>query len=256
MREENYVLLVRKLRKRKNRELYGLTIVEGYTEVKRALEAGIEVHSIYVCREVLGDKVKDYEHLNVHFITKEEFSQIAFGERIKGVLAICRPKVITLQQLDTHEQSFLLIIESVEKPGNLGTIIRTADGAGIEGIIFCNKSTDVYNHNIVRSSLGTVFHVPVVESTNEQTYKFLKDNNFRIVITSAKLSKPFTDVDLTRKTAVVIGSEHDGVSAFWQDVCDEGIVIPMKGRATSLNAAISAAVITYEAVRQKKGGKF
>ncbi|VAX35372.1 hypothetical protein MNBD_UNCLBAC01-376 [hydrothermal vent metagenome] len=176
---------------------------------------------------------------------------MAFGARLKGVLAICQPKQYQLENLKLKQNPFIVILEGVEKPGNIGTVIRTADGAGVDAVILCNSKTDVYNHNIVRSSIGTIFTVPTIMVTPEETLQFLKSQNIKIFTTSANTEKLYTTINFKQPSAIIIGNEHTGVSSFWEEHAEAKIKISMLGEASSLNAAMSASIIIYEALRQK-----
>lgn len=242
---------VKRLRTRDYRRKTGLTIAEGYPEVTHAIKAGTEVRDLFLCPQLIDTKPNEFDGLNVTIISKEEFSQIAFGARLKGILAIVKPQQLDINTFQLKPNALVVVVEGVEKPGNLGTVLRTSDGVGVDCVINCDGLTDLYNHNIVRSSIGTVFYVPGLNATKEETHQFLKRNNVKIFATSAKAKRNYAECDFTGSTAFILGSEHAGISQFWQEQSDEFISIPMNGQATSLNVAASTSVLLYEALRQR-----
>lgn len=242
---------VKRLRLREHREKTGLLIVEGYTEVLRALSADVPVKKVYVCQELLADSIENLKLKCVEHITKEEFKRIAFGKRLKGILAICEPKKWTLETVRLSKNPFVVVLEGVEKPGNIGTVIRSCDGASVDCIICCDQKTDIYNQHVVRSSLGTLFHVPTIAATKEEALNFLKRNNLNIYAATAKAAYQYSNCDFNRPSAVIFGNEHLGVSSYLLENSDQAISIPMAGEATSLNIAMSASIIVYEANRQR-----
>jgi len=242
---------IKELRKRKHRLATGLTIVEGYPEISRAIKAGISLRTLYICPEIFISQTNEFDNINIVEVSKDVFKEMAFGQRLKGILAICRPRQYHFTDLKLNKKPLIVVLEGLEKPGNLGTVIRTADGAGVDAVIMCEGKTDVYNHNVVRSSTGTVFTVPTIAASKEETLNFLQQNQFNIYTASAKTKPLYTDINFTNATAIIIGSEHAGVSLFWKNFTDEHIRIPMRGDATCLNAAMSASIIIYEALRQR-----
>ncbi len=244
---------VRRLRKREYRMKTGRVIVEGYTEVSRAVKAGIKVSTLYICPEIFTSDGSEFKGLNTVEVNKYIFSQMAFGDRLKGILALCEPRQILLSDLlPLKKNPLIVLLEGVEKPGNLGAVLRTCDGAGVDAVIICDGKTDIYNHNVVRSSIATVFTVPVVSVSKEEAVSFLKENRVNIFVATSQSKHVFTDVDLTKGSAIVVGNEHTGVSLFWRDLAKEEIRIPMVGEAQCLNAAISASILVYEAFRQRE----
>jgi TrmH family RNA methyltransferase len=257
---ENYQIHeIKKIRTREYRKKSNLLIVEGYPEVSKALSAGVFFEKVYYCPEIPLSHQDDEELLKAlrsqcesfFEISEADFAQIAFGARLKGILAICHVPKSLLSDISLPENPLVLVLESIEKPGNIGTIIRSCDAAGVDAVFVSESKTDVFNQHVVRSSIGSVFHVPVVEVNNDDILYYLKLNNIAIVYTSAKAKRCYTKTDLTKPLAIVIGNEHDGVSDFWKDNASEGINIPMNGVSSSLNAAMSATVVIYEAARQR-----
>ena len=245
------------LRNRKQRTETGLTIVEGQREITRALEAGVMFKEFYVCQELLSATKSDdifaprYENVPVYETTKAVFSKIAYGNRVEGVLAVCEPRSLSLKKLPEKTDSLFVIVESVEKPGNLGAILRTCDGAGVDGVIICDGKTDIYNPNVIRASLGAIFSVKVVVSSNEEALEYLRAKRITICATLPQAKIIYTDEKLTGALAVVVGSEQSGLTEFWAQQADLKVKIPMKGFTDSLNVSASTAVLLYEILRQR-----
>ena len=180
--------------------------------------------------------------------------KIAIRENSGGVIAVAEMKVHRLDQIRLSKSPLLLVLESVEKPGNLGAIFRTADAAGIDAVIICDPQTDFYNPNVIRSSLGCVFTKPMASATSEETISWLKKNDIRIYCTYLKASQPYHQIDFTKSSAIVMGNESTGLSQVWVDNADVNIIIPMQGKIDSMNVSTSAAVIVFEACRQRGFG--
>ncbi len=244
---------VRRLRRRSYRQAVGRTIAEGYPEVRRAVTAGVPIDVLYICPDIFVDRNGEFRCLPVVEVSREVFKEMAFGRRLKGILAVCSPAQLRLDDITLGDPPRLVILEGLEKPGNIGTIIRAADGAGLDAVVMCRCRTDPYNHNIVRASLGTVFHQPVVEAAAPDILAFCRGKGVPLFASSSSAERLYTQVDFRHGFAIIIGSEHDGVSAFWRSCADHGIRIPMRGAAGSLNAAMSASILMYEALRQIAG---
>lgn len=247
-----HICTVQNLRRRDYRRQSGCVIVEGYREIRRALDAGVPVETLYLCREIFQPANGEFDRLPVVEVSKDTFKQMAFGHRLKGVLAICKPFPLSLNDLKPAKKPLLIVVENVEKPGNLGTIIRSCDGCGVDAVIYCDMKMDLYNQHVVRSSIGTVFHVPCVRASKEDTAEFLSRREIAVVVSSARAETDYTEYDFRLPSAVVIGNEHEGVSPFWKTQAVREVRIPMAGAGSSLNAAVSAAVLMYEAQRQRQ----
>ncbi len=244
-----------RLRKSKVRQEQGLTVVDGVQEVRRALEAGIPINEVYVFYDGFKDEQLYRQLLKqerpVYEVTRPVFEKIAFGERREGLVAVCAPVPKTFSSIPVRPGALFLVVEQLEKPGNLGAILRTCDGAGVDGVIVCHPRTDIYNPNCIRASLGSVFVLPVIQANPEDTLAFFRKRHVKIIATSPAAAKPYSRVDLGGDIAIVVGSEHDGLGEFWLSRADELVRIPMKGRADSLNVSVSSAVMLYEALRQR-----
>ena len=252
-----------KLRDRRERMKTGVTMIDGIRELKTALDAGVVIKEAFVCPalyqgQAQGDVEQDIlknlaaQNIAVFEVTKDIFAKICFGDRVEGVLAVGCPLVKKLDDLKVNKNPLLMLIEHVEKPGNLGAILRTADAAGINALLICDATTDVFNPNVIRASLGTVFSIAVIPETPEIILGFLKKNKIKIIAATPAGQKVFTSIDLCCGVAIAIGSEKDGLSDFWLKAADEKISIPMKGKADSLNTSVAAALIAYEALRQRE----
>lgn len=246
------------LRERRTREETGLFLIEGYRELKRAVDAGREIQTLFICPELfLGENEKDLilqSKAQVLECSKEVFAKISYRDRPDGLLAIAPQVHLGLSDLEKafRKVPFLLIAESIEKPGNLGTILRSADAAGVDAVIVCDPTTDIHNPNVVRSSIGTLFTVPVLEADGEETLQFLKQKNISLVAATPHAKLEFTQADLTVPLAIVVGTEQYGLSENWMKKADIAVRIPMCGVADSLNVASATTLLLYEVLRQRR----
>jgi TrmH family RNA methyltransferase len=244
-----------KLRERSLRDKTKMTIVEGIREISRAQESGVYFEEFYFCPELTTNRKLIDEccaQSGVCFeLSKKVFGKIAFGDRHEGVLAVVRQPRYDFKDLNLGKNPLLFVVERVEKPGNLGAILRTCDSAGVNGLIVCDAATDIYNPNVIRSSLGTIFSVKTVQATNKKALEFLKENKIQVCVTAPDGDVNYTEVDFKKPTAIVLGSEDKGVSSFWLICADVKAKIPMKGKADSLNVSTTAAVVIFEAIRQR-----
>jgi TrmH family RNA methyltransferase len=248
-----------RLRDRRERERTGLTIVDGAREILRALDAGIRVESAFVAEDLVRtpDAFAVAERLRHRpttiAVNAAVLAKVAFGERSDGIVAIVEPPRLVLADLVLPDDPLIVVVEGVEKPGNLGAVLRTADGAGANAVIAADPRTDPFNPNAIRASLGTIFTLPVVTATTAETIAWLRQHGIRSVATIVEAPTTWTDADLTGPLAVVLGSEAGGLTTAWHDADVIPISIPMFGSADSLNVSIAAAVVLYEAVRQRHG---
>ncbi len=247
------------LRERSSRDESGLTLIDGLREVLCALEANVTLKELYFCKELLHRHNADHVFKKLHTlkvkcveIPKAIYLKLAYGDRKDGILAVCKPGTFSFKDFVSTENSFFLVVEGVEKPGNLGAIFRVADAVGINGIIICEDKTDLFNPNVIRASIGTVFCVKAVTATRDQAYNFLQTNGIKIYASSPFAKTIYSQVSLSERLAIVIGSEDKGVSDFWIERACANLKIPMRGMADSLNVASSAAILLYEVLRQRK----
>jgi TrmH family RNA methyltransferase len=248
---------VAKLRKRRNRLDAGVTVVEGIEELTRAAAAPGGLSEIYTMERLVsaeGQSIIDAAAAlgaPVFDVSPELFHKIAMRENADGIVAVVPSPVVTLDQLKLSDPPLILIAEAIEKPGNLGAMLRTADAAGVDAVILCDPTTDATNPNVVRASLGCLFTVPVAEATLSQTLAFLSENRITPLVTTPEATQAHFEVDLTQGVALVVGAEHDGASEHWMEGNHQKLLIPMAGSADSLNAAMAAGIVLFEAVRQR-----
>ncbi|MDP3975531.1 MAG: RNA methyltransferase [bacterium] len=238
--------------KKQERDRQGLMIIEGAREVERALRAGVEMEQIYFCTDFLVGEQPP--HPRAEQTSREVFEKISYREHPDGILAVGRAPTRRLSDISLSQAPLLVVAESIEKPGNLGAILRSADAVKADGVLVCDQCTDVNNPNVIRASTGTVFTVPLAECGSEEALQWLKKNSIQIVAASPAAQVEYTDVDLSKPTAIVVGSEQNGLSKKWLEQCDLQVKIPMGGIADSLNVATATTILLFEARRQRKSG--
>ncbi len=249
-----------KLGKAKERKEQNLFVLEGARELSLALSAGYIADSIFVCPDLFSKS--DYPDIldtipnNIKYdVTQQVFEKIAYREGSDGLIALMKPKSHHLSDLKLKENPFIIILEAVEKPGNLGAILRTADAAQVDAVIICDPLTDVYNPNAIRSSVGCIFTVSTAVCSSEEALSWLKENNIKSYAAELTASQWYHETDYTTSSAIVMGTEADGLTTFWLTNADQRIKIPMRGKIDSLNVSVSTAVITFEAMRQRNFNK-
>jgi len=245
-----------KLRDRRGRDEKNLFLIEGFRELRRAVDAKKKIETIFYCPEFfLGDNeeklIRDSRALAIE-CSSAVFSKISYRDRPDGLLAVAPQMQLALHELKLSKNPFLLIAEGIEKPGNLGTILRSCDAAGVDAVIVCDPTTDIHNPNVVRSSVGTLFTLPVVTVSSEEVFLFLKKNKIATVAATPHAKLEFTEADLKVPLAIVVGTEQYGLSEKWMKGADIAVRIPMFGIADSLNVASAATLLLYEIVRQRR----
>ena len=247
-----------RLRERRERDQSGLFLIEGYRELSRALEGGVELTELYSCPSLYlgeheGALVEAAIAAGAELIPVAEspFRKASYRDRPEGLLGVARQFPTGLERLQPGPDPLLLVVEAIEKPGNLGTMLRTAEAAGAAAVVVCDPATDPFNPNVVRASLGTLFSVPVVVGDTPGAIARLRALGIRTVATTPSASLAYWEADLTGPVAVVVGSEQYGLSAAWLEAADLRVVIPMPGSVDSLNAAMAAGVVLFDAVRQR-----
>ena len=248
------------LRRRRTREETGTTLIEGYEELSLALDAGVLPRTIYYCPELMlepvvqQDVVRRVAAQGVETVQlgRVAFEKVAYREGPDGFLAVVDSVVRSCADLTVGAAPLALLCQGVEKPGNLGAMLRTADAAGVEAVIAADPVTDWGNPNLVRASKGTVFSVPVASDSTEATLAWLRDNGIALVATTPDTDLDYTDVDYTGPVAVAVGAEKYGLTDEVLAAAAYKVRIPMVGKANSLNVATSAAIVLYEAVRQRR----
>ena len=224
-----------------------LFIVEGRREVEHALQAGFKARTLFFCPEAGGDPSGLEADLSVQ-VSPAVYARIALREGTEGLIAVCRGSAPSLQDLNLGENPLVMVLEGIEKPGNLGAVLRSADAAGADAVIICDP---LFNPNLIRSSLGAVFTVPVACAGSEEAAAWLKARGIRILTAQLQDSELYYDTPMTGGTAIVVGSEALGLTEVWRKAADAHIRIPMLGEMDSLNASVSAAILLFEAVRQR-----
>ena len=247
-----------RLRDRRPRDEEGAFLVEGYRELVRALDAGIRPQEAYYCPGwFLGSNEPallaraEAAGARLFELSREAFAKVAYRERPDGLLAVAPQWRRTLADLVLPADPFLLVVEAIEKPGNLGTILRSADAAGCDAVIVCDPVTDLFNPNVVRASTGVLFSVPCVVDESGPVREWLRARGIRAVATTPAADTLYTDAGLRGPLAIVMGSEQYGLSRFWLENADLPVRIPMSGQADSLNVAMAALITLFEAVRQR-----
>ena len=267
----------------------GLFVVEGRRELQHCIDAGFEIDTVFYCpsflasgsgelplktsgcagplplpseagpsllrsrgwlrfSEAVAASPKEFE------VSEEVYAKIAMREGTEGVIAEVRAKERRLEDLALPERPLVVVLESVEKPGNLGAVLRSADAAGVDAVLFCDPLTDLWNPNLIRASIGAVFTVPCVACSSAEAIAFLKARGIRILTAQLQDSSLYYDCDMTVGTALVMGTESTGLTDVWREAADAHIRIPMLGRLDSLNVSVSAAILLFEAVRQRQNG--
>lgn len=245
--------------KAREREKTGLFPVEGTREVSACISSGFEIDSVFLCDEILEEKpnLKGIAPEKIFCVTPQVYEKIAYRSSTEGILAIAKARHTNLSDLgnilkNSRLNPLILVAEAVEKPGNLGAILRTADAVGATAVIFANPRTDLYNPNLIRASLGGVFTQTIVCCKSEDAIDFLKQHGIKIYTAQLQDSVPYYGTDMTEACAIALGSESGGISDIWRKASDRKILIPMLGRLDSLNVSVSASILCYEALRQRQ----
>lgn len=253
-----------RLRNRRDRDRASVTIIEEPLVIRQALQANYPISAVYFCPELTADA--DQELLSnllshpdnpaIVELAPQVMDKVSYREKSEGILVVA-PQIRTeLENLnlkgDGTNAPLILILEAVEKPGNLGAALRIADGAGADAVIICGGGTDLFNPNVLRASRGSFFSVPTVAADSEIVVEFLRENNITLVAASPIADHSWDEVDLAQPVALVLGTEHDGLSPEMMARCDLTVGIPMRGTGDSLNVSASAAILLYEAIRQRR----
>lgn len=232
------------------RKEQGLFIIEGHREIGLAQKGGVEIENLIYCADYIKRELAIDEEKIIE-VTKKVFNKISYRENPDGFLAIAKIKKQNLENIKLSANPLIVILEAVEKPGNLGAILRTADAAGVDAVIINDPKTDIYNPNVIRASQGTVFTVATVLSSVGETIKFCEKNKINILAATPEAKKEYTEVDYKLGCAIVVGAEDKGLSKNWLAAAEEKIKIKMRGKIDSLNVSVSTAIILFEALRQR-----
>ena len=252
---KDFLALQEKSRLRREK---GLFVVEGRRELLHCLEAGFSPRTIFVCEEILGAGEMEAvlgaagEGCTVFSVSANVYDRMAYRSGTEGVTAIMQARNLRLEELRfRNEEPLIVVVEAVEKPGNLGAILRSADAAGADAVIVCDPLTDLYNPNLIRASIGAVFSVPVVAASSAETIEWLRSRGVTIYTAQLQDASWYYDGDMKKATAIVMGTEATGLTGIWREAANRHIRIPMLGKLDSLNVSVSAAVLLFEAVRQR-----
>lgn len=247
------ILLKEKSRERKKTRLF---VVEGQREIKMVLKGGYSINTLLYCPDILPDLSQTFIAKNSEVqcvqLSKSVYEKIAYRESTEGILCIAQAKDQTLGNLTLEkEHPLILVAEAPEKPGNIGALLRTADAAAVDAVLIANPRTDLYNPNIIRSSVGCVFTNTIGMGTTSEIIAFLKDRNIKIFCAALTASKNYVDCDFKSSSAIVVGTESTGLTDNWLQSSDQNIIIPMQGEIDSMNVSVSAAILIFEAKRQR-----
>lgn len=248
-RIKNLLLLQQKSRERNKQRII---IVEGLRESNIALKAGFTLLEAYICPDISEPDLSVYPaDTRLFNISRPVFNKVAYREGSDGFIALFQLRANTLESVKLRETPLVIILESVEKPGNLGAILRSADAADVDAVIICDPLTDMYNPNVIRSSIGCIFSRQVVSCSTEQAQQWLRENSITSYAAELTASSDYHKQDYTGATAFVMGTEADGLTDKWIKFCNYRIIIPMLGSIDSLNVSVSTAILVFEAMRQR-----
>lgn len=240
------------LKDSKNRKKTGLFLIDGRREIDLALKAGLQMQTLFFSKDLANKELKIYsDQEEIIEVSEVVFKKMSYKENPDGYLAIFKQKKVDLKQIKVKDKSSYLVLEGIEKPGNLGAIIRSAEAFGVDAIIINDSPIDIYNPNVIRASEALVFFSPIVKSEREKTISWLKENKIKSFAAATQSTKSCHEIKFPEKTAIVLGSEAYGLSDDWLKAVDEKFRIPMKNGVDSLNLSVSAAIMIYELKRQQ-----
>ena len=251
-----------RLRDGRHRQKQGLFLIDGIRELSRTAPGGIEIAEVFFCRELCSEEQQRrldevFEQVDkgagpqFFTVSKQVFVKMAFGDRAEGVLAVAKTPHWKLDDLQLPQNPLVAVIEGIEKPGNIGAVIRSADAAGVDAVILADCRTDMFNPNAIRASLGTVLTLPIRQTTTPEALAWLREKKLSLFAARVDGSVPYTEADYRSGAALVLGSEADGLSDAWQGEDIHAVRLPMLGVADSLNISATAAVLFFEALRQR-----
>ncbi len=244
-------LVVQLQKQASERRLHQLFVTEGKRETNRAITHGYKPRMLFVCPDIAGHFT--YDNIpEVFEVNKQVYEKMAYRPGTEGVIGVFDTFYRSLDSLHLPDNPLIIVLEGLEKPGNIGAILRTADGCGAHALVVCNPNMDMFNPNVLRSGLGCFFSVPWATCTSEACIRWLQEKAVRIFCARVEGSTSYTEADFRGPAALVLGAEDVGLSAVWQGKNIQAVHIPMHGSADSLNVSVSAAVILYEALRQRK----
>ncbi|MBR5638627.1 MAG: RNA methyltransferase [Muribaculaceae bacterium] len=226
-------------------------VVEGARELQHCINAGFKVETVIFCPEIFDISILSNTKYKLLEVTPQVYEKIAYRGSTEGVMAIVEPRQLALTEIKLEDNPLIVVLEGVEKPGNIGAVLRSADAAQATAVIVCDPLTDLYNPNLIRSSIGAIFTVPCVACTSDECIRFLKDNNINILTAQLQDSEPYYNTPMQGATAIVMGTEATGLTNVWREAATAHIRIPMQGQLDSLNVSVSSAILLFEAVRQR-----
>ncbi|RED46077.1 TrmH family RNA methyltransferase [Seonamhaeicola aphaedonensis] len=241
--------------KSRERKKKGLFLVEGAREISLAIKGGYQLETVLFYPELFSNEQLNEltnQQINTIEISKEVYQKLAYRDTTEGVIAVAKTKNHSLDDLHFNtEKPLLLVVEAPEKPGNIGALLRTADAANVDAVIIANPKTDLYNPNIIRSSVGCVFTKQIAMGTTPEVISFLKEKHFNIYCAALQASVEYTTQDFTKSSAIVVGTEATGLSDEWLNNANQNIIIPMQGEIDSMNVSVAAGILIFEAKRQR-----
>ncbi|WP_299836553.1 RNA methyltransferase [uncultured Tenacibaculum sp.] len=250
---KNLLKLQEKSRERKKQ---GLFIVEGQREIMLAINGGYEIEDILITKNIFKSDNKLNSVINnfqITEISKEIYDKLAYRNSTEGIIAVVKTKITSLENLKLKTDSpVILVMESIEKPGNIGAMLRTADAANVDAVFIADPKTDLYNPNIIRSSVGCVFTNTIVMDSSENIIRYLQQEKINIYSATLQNSNPYFVEDYTKPTAIVVGTEATGLTQIWRDEATQNINIPMQGEIDSMNVSVACAILIFETKRQRK----
>ena len=239
--------------KAKARKQSGTFLIEGIREIELAIKGNYEIETILICFEVIEKSFNPsiFQSLNTIEISKEVYQKLAYRDTTEGIIAVAKTKSHQLLDLQLPENPLILVMESIEKPGNIGAMLRTCDAAKVDAVIIANPKTDLYNPNMVRSSVGCLFTNQIATASTEETIDFLQQNNINFYSATLQNSTSYHTQNFTKPTALVVGTEATGLTEPWREKATQNIIIPMQGEIDSMNVSVAAAILLFEAKRQR-----
>ncbi|MCX7547151.1 RNA methyltransferase [Xanthomarina sp. F1114] len=251
-----YIKSLLKLKeKSRERKTSGLFLIEGIREISLAIKGNYFIDTLLFCPELFSEtqtKELANSQTNIIEISKDVYQKLAYRETTEGLIAVTKTKEFTLKNLEFKTKNpLILVAEAPEKPGNIGALLRTADAANVDAVIIANPKTDLYNPNIIRSSVGCVFTNQIATGSTKEIIQFLKENNFFIYCAALQASVSYHTQDYTKPTAIVVGTEATGLSTEWLNNSSQNIIIPMQGEIDSMNVSVAAGILIFEAKRQR-----
>lgn len=245
--------LVQLQEKAKARKQSGTFLIEGKREIELAVKGGYEIETILLCNDFLDKSfnLSIFQSKEIIEISKEVYQKLAYRDTTEGIIAIAKTKLLTLSDLKLPENPLIVVLESLEKPGNIGAILRTCDAAKVDAVLIANPKTDLYNPNIVRSSVGCLFTNQLAIGTNQEIIDFLHSKNIAIYSATLQNSNVYCQENYTQPTALVVGTEATGLTEIWRNNAKQNVIIPMLGEIDSMNVSVSTAILIYEAKRQR-----